>query len=135
MLNAGVEQIPDVHADPDYVLGAAAEATKFRSSTGVPMMRDGSQSDRSPSREPARALLPDRQIALLQTFSDYAVIAIENVRLFTELEGKNLALTTAHAQVTEALDQQTATSEILRVIASSPTDVQPVFDAIARKAF
>jgi hypothetical protein len=59
------------------------------------------------------------------------VIAIENVRLFTELEEKNRALTTAHAQVSEALDQQTATSEILRVISQWQTNAQPVFDAIA----
>src|SRR5262249_242354 len=63
-----------------------------------------------------------------------AVIAIENVRLFTELQEKNKALTHAHAQVTESLEQQTATSEILRAISSSPTDVQPVFDAIAQSA-
>jgi signal transduction histidine kinase len=74
------------------------------------------------------------QIQLLETFADQAVIAIENVRLFTELQEKNNALTTAHAQVTEALDQQTATSEILRVISSSPTDVQPVFDTIVASA-
>jgi len=65
---------------------------------------------------------------------DQAVIAIENVRLFNELQEKNKALTTAHAQVTEALEQQTATSEILRVISSSPIDVQPVFDAVAESA-
>ncbi|HJQ64856.1 MAG TPA: GAF domain-containing protein, partial [Gemmatimonadales bacterium] len=76
----------------------------------------------------------DAQIALLQTFADQAVIAIENVRLFTELQEKNKALTQAHAQVTEALDQQTATSEILKVIARSPTDTQPVFDAIVENA-
>src|SRR5262249_54923627 len=54
----------------------------------------------------------DAEIALLQTFADQAVIAIENVRLFTELQQKNEALTQAHAQVTEALEQQTATNEI-----------------------
>jgi signal transduction histidine kinase/putative methionine-R-sulfoxide reductase with GAF domain len=76
----------------------------------------------------------DRDIALLQTFADQAVIAIENVRLFTELQEKNTALTTAHAQVTESLEQQTATAEILGVISQSPTDVQPVLDAIAQNA-
>jgi signal transduction histidine kinase len=76
----------------------------------------------------------ENQIALLRTFADQAVIAIENVRLFTELEQKNEALTQAHAQVTEALDQQTATAEILRVISRSPTDVKPVFDIVADRA-
>jgi ribosomal protein S8E len=73
-------------------------------------------------------------VDLLKTFADQAVIAIENVRLFTELQQKNGALTQAHAQVSEALEQQTATSEILRVISRSPTDVQPVFDTIVRNA-
>jgi len=75
----------------------------------------------------------EKQIRLLQTFADQAVIAIENVRLFTELEARNRDLTKAHAQVSETLEQQTATSEILRVISSSPTDLQPVFEAIASR--
>jgi GAF domain-containing protein len=76
----------------------------------------------------------DNEIALLKTFADQAVIAIENVRLFTALQEKNGALTQAHAQVIQALEQQTATSEILRVISTSPTDTQPVFDSIVQNA-
>jgi len=67
------------------------------------------------------------QLALLQTFADQAVIAIESVRLFTELQARNRALS-------EALEQQTATSAILRAISGSPTDVEPVLDEIAEHA-
>src|SRR5262249_45968362 len=70
-----------------------------------------------------------RQVALLQTFADQAVIAIENVRLFTELQEKNRDLTQAHQQISEALERQTATADILGVISRSPTRVQAVYAA------
>src|SRR5205809_583616 len=69
----------------------------------------------------------DNHITLMETFADQAAIAIENARLLTELQTKNTDLT-------EALEQQTATSEILRVISSSPTNEQPVFEAIVESA-
>jgi signal transduction histidine kinase len=76
----------------------------------------------------------EREIALLETFADQAVIAIEDARLFSELERRNAELQESNRQVTEALEQQTVTSEILRVISRSPTDVQPTFEAIAASA-
>ena len=106
----------------------------IRSLFAVPMLRDGQAVGAIvvTRREPGRFAAPE--MSLLKTFADQAVIAIENVRLFTELQQKNRALTHAHAQITEALEQQTATSEILRVISRSQTDVQPVFDTIVRNA-
>ena len=72
-------------------------------------------------------LFTELEMELLKTFADQAVIAIENVRLFKELEARNRDLTTP-------LDQQTATSEILRAIAPAPTDTQPVFDVIVQSS-
>jgi signal transduction histidine kinase len=93
----------------------------------VPLMRDGAAVGAIAVRRTEARLFTERQVALLQTFADQAVIAIENVRLFKELEQRNQDLTTT-------LDRQTATSDVLRIIAQSPTDLQPVLDAIAASA-
>src|SRR5262249_6320227 len=113
---------------------ALALRNGYRTILGVPLLREGDAVGAITIRRRQVQPFTDQQITLLQTFADQAVIAIENVRLFTELQEKNSALTTAHARVSEALEQPTATAEILRVISQSQTDVQPVFDAIARNA-
>ena len=109
----------DVATDPEYEYPVLA-GPGFTTVVSVPMLRKGSPIGAiTVSREAGRPF-SDNQIALLQTFAEQAVIAIENVRLFNETK--------------EALEQQTATAEILRVIASSPTDLQPVMEAVAENA-
>ena len=128
--------VADAHNDARLGVpeGAYASVRGYRSLVVVPLLRhDEAIGTVSVTRREPGGFTND-EIALLQTFADQAVIAIENVRLFTELQEKNRALTQAHAQVSESLEQQTATSEILRVIAASPTDVQPVFETIAQSA-
>src|SRR5262249_53312769 len=99
-----------------------------------PLLRQGLALGAITIRRTQVRAFAESEIRLLETFADQAVIAIENVQLFTELQEKNRALTQAHAQVTEALEKQTATAEILRVISGSQPDVQPVVDTIIRSA-
>jgi signal transduction histidine kinase len=130
-----IEDILEEFARGEYLEARALqEGSGFRTVLVVPLMREGAVVGVINIRRLEVRAFTAKQIALVKTFADQAVIAIENVRLFKELQEKNLALTEAHAQVTEALEQQTATAEILRVISRSQTDVQPVFDTIVRSA-
>jgi GAF domain-containing protein len=98
-----------------------------RTALFVPILKDGTPIGVIVTwRREVRAF-SDAQVQLLSTFADQAVIALENVRLFTELEARN-------RELTESLEQQTATAEILRVISSSPTDLQPVMGTVAENA-
>jgi GAF domain-containing protein/two-component sensor histidine kinase len=127
ILDGAVVQAPDVTSDPEFRNRELADAIGMRSIVAVPMLRDGRAIGALSVGRQAPGLFPASLIGLLQTFADQAVIAIENVRLFTELGARN-------RELTESLEQQTATSEILRAISASPTDVQPVFDTIAQRA-
>ena len=122
-----VVHVADVLADPTYKQKGVARASGYRGCLAVPMMREGQAFGVIFVARTEPGLFSDTQVELLKTFADQAVIAVQNVRLFQELEARNRDLT-------ETLEQQTATGEILRVISSSPTDVQPVFDSIAASA-
>jgi signal transduction histidine kinase len=126
ILSRAVVQVEDSLDDPEYAQHVA-RAGGFRAMLAVPMLREGSPIGAIVVNRGGPGPFSPAQIALLQTFADQAVIAIENVRLFTELQASNRELTTA-------LDTQTATSDILRVISRSQTNVQPVFDAILGSA-
>jgi len=128
IIDRTVIHVPDSESGTDVPVETRdiARAFGYRSVISVPMLHEGRPVG---GLSVARRNQPfsSAQIALLQTFADQAVIAIENVRLFTELQASNRELTTA-------LDRQTATAEILRVISSAHADAQPVFDSVVQSA-
>jgi signal transduction histidine kinase len=109
-----------IDAEQESELRDLARERGWRSCLCVPLMRDGKPIGMIGPTRAVPGPFPDHHVQLMQTFADQAVIAIENTRLFNETK--------------EALEQQTATSEVLGVIASSPTDVKPVLEAIVESA-
>jgi two-component system NtrC family sensor kinase len=127
IVSGAVEEIPDVLADVDYAHSSYAKIMHYRSIVAVPMLKDGRPIGAIAVPRSQIGRFPERQIQLLQTFADQAVIAIENVRLFEAEQQRT-------RELSESLDQQTATSEVLRVISTSAGELRPIFDAMLLNA-
>ena len=119
-LEARTVHITDVRADPEYTWGQAQEIAGYRSALGVPLLRDGLVIGVIFVGKVVPQPFTEKQINLVSVFADQAVIAIENTRLLSELR--------------ESLQQQTATAEVLRVVSSSPGELEPVFEAMLANA-
>ncbi|MCP3471724.1 GAF domain-containing protein [Bradyrhizobium sp. CCGUVB1N3] len=121
-----VEVITDVLADPEMQMPASS-LNRIRGTLGVPMLRDNQVEGVLVLTRPEPGPFPQSQIDLVQTFADQAMIAIENARLFDEVQAKT-------ADLHESLRHQTATSEVLQVISRSPGELDPVFQTILSSA-
>jgi GAF domain-containing protein len=120
-------QISDIEADQEYELKEATRIGGANTILGVPLLRERNPIGIMVLQRRAKQPFTDKQIELAETFADQAVIAIENARLLNELRERT-------DDLTESLEQQTATSEVLQVISSSPGELDPVFAAMLRSA-
>ena len=127
LLERRTVHIPDREADPEYQAGETLKAGGNRAMLGVPLLREGVPIGVFTLIRSTARPFTDKQIELATTFADQAVIAIENVRLFDEVQ-------TRTRELSEALEQQTATSEVLQVISASPGQLEPVFKAMLGNA-
>ena len=123
LLERTTVQIMDAQADAEYELSLAQKLGGYRTMIGAPLLREGTPIGVFGLARRSVRPFTSKQMELLTTFADQAVIAIENVRLFDEVQART-------RELSESLEQQTATAEILSVISNSLTDTQPVFDSI-----
>ena len=127
ILEGNVVHIVDVLADPEFIFTEPNKLGGMRTALGVPLVREGTPIGVIVMQRTSVRPFTQKQIELVTTFADQAVIAIENVRLFDQVQART-------AELSEALEQQTATSEVLQVISSSPGDLGPVFQAMLENA-
>jgi GAF domain-containing protein len=127
LLEGKTVQVHDIQADPEYNLSGLISIGDYRTTLGVPLLREGTPIGVLFLTRTRVEPFTQKQIDLVTTFADQAVIAIENVRLFDEVQART-------RELSEALEQQTATAEVLQVISQSPGELEPVFQTMLANA-
>jgi GAF domain-containing protein len=127
LLDGKTVHVHDIQDDPEYDLSGLISIGDYRTTLGVPLLREGTPIGVLFLTRTRVDPFTQQQIELVTTFADQAVIAIENVRLFDEVQLRT-------RELAEALEQETATSEVLQVISSSPGELEPVFQAMLANA-
>jgi GAF domain-containing protein/phosphoglycerate-specific signal transduction histidine kinase len=133
-LEGRIIHVSDVASDPEFTSAEALALGKLRTGLGVPLLREGEPIGTITLGRQRVEPFTDRQIELVRTFADQAVIALENARLLGELQQRTAELAARNSEFGERIEHQSATIDVLKAMSASPGDPQPVFDLIVRRA-